>query len=93
MLKIKIIFFLSVAPEIRTDPKDGVLVVKENQPASMGCEVTKGDPKPVVTWRRKVISQVNFFDLCMEKKLIFLDLKDYPCKIGYVVKIMFLFAN
>jgi hypothetical protein len=43
-----------VAPEIRTVPADGVLIVKEGEPATLACEITKGNPTPEITWRRKV---------------------------------------
>ena len=46
--------FISVAPEIRPVPSDGVLIVKEGEPASLSCEIVKGSPTPEITWRRKV---------------------------------------
>ena len=47
-------FFISVAPEIRAVPSEGVLIVKEGEPASLACEIIKGNPTPEITWKRKV---------------------------------------
>ena len=46
--------FLSVAPEIRPVPSDGVLIVREGETASLSCEIIKGSPTPEITWKRKV---------------------------------------
>ena len=46
--------FLSVAPEIRPVPSDGVLIVREGESASLSCEIIKGSPTPEITWKRKV---------------------------------------
>jgi hypothetical protein len=44
----------SVAPEIRAIPEEGLLVVKEGEPANLACEILKGSPTPEITWKRKV---------------------------------------
>ena len=54
-------FFISVAPEIRAVPSEGVLIVKEGEPASLACEIIKGNPTPEITWKRKVRQFKQFF--------------------------------
>ena len=54
-------FFISVAPEIRAVPSEGVLIVKEGEPASLACEIIKGNPTPEITWKRKVRQIKQFF--------------------------------
>ena len=46
-----------MAPQIRSIPENGHLVVYQGEPASLGCDILAGSPTPEITWRRKV----NFF--------------------------------
>ena len=47
-------FYISVAPQIRPVPHNGHLVVYQGKPATLSCDVLKGNPTPEITWRRKV---------------------------------------
>ena len=46
--------FLTVAPVIRPVPQDGRLIVHQEEPASLSCDIIRGNPTPEITWRRKV---------------------------------------
>jgi hypothetical protein len=39
------------APKVYPEPPSGLLVVKEGEPISIGCDAT-GDPTPVITWKK-----------------------------------------
>ena len=47
-------FFVTVAPKIRPVPANGRLVVYQGEPATLSCDIIKGDPTPEITWKRKV---------------------------------------
>ena len=56
--------FIPVRPEIRPVPKTGLVVVREGEPAELGCKVTRGSPEPEVRWTRKVrksMFRFNYF--------------------------------
>jgi len=44
---------IRVAPQIRPVPHNGHLVVYQGKPATLSCDVLKGNPTPEITWRRK----------------------------------------
>jgi len=44
---------IRVAPQIRSIPENGHLVVYQGEPASLGCDILAGNPTPEITWRRK----------------------------------------
>jgi len=44
---------IRVAPQIRPIPESGHLTVYQGEPATLGCDITAGDPTPKITWRRK----------------------------------------
>jgi len=44
---------IRVAPQIRSIPENGHLVVYQGEPATLGCDILAGNPTPEITWRRK----------------------------------------
>lgn len=82
-----LIFFslFAAAPKVYPEPRSGLVVVKEGEPISIGCEAT-GDPTPVITWKKPVCSCLIYRLLILykqpkdlfrlEKKLG--PLKDFP---------------
>lgn len=48
-----IFFIISVKPEIRPIPDNGIIVAESGDTVSLECEVVRGSPTPEVTWRRK----------------------------------------
>ena len=55
------LLFISVEPQIAVEPRNGVLIVKEGEPANLKCNVLKGKPAPEVIWRRKARMSFLFF--------------------------------
>lgn len=39
------------APKVYPEPRNGLVVVREGEPITIGCEAT-GDPTPVITWKK-----------------------------------------
>lgn len=54
MIRVMSLCFLSVAPQIQPNPANGILEVREGEPATLGCKITKGSPMPEIKWTRKV---------------------------------------
>ncbi|XP_059095185.1 igLON family member 5-like [Tigriopus californicus] len=44
---------IRVKPMIRPNPTNGLVVVYEGEPATLGCEILKGSPMPDLIWTRK----------------------------------------
>lgn len=44
---------IRVAPVIQPVPANGLLVVRQGQPATLGCDIISGNPLPEITWKRK----------------------------------------
>ena len=48
-----------MAPVLSPVPSNGLLVVREGETATLECKIKRGNPKPRVTWRRKVRKMIN----------------------------------
>ena len=46
--------YVAVAPVLGAVPPNGLLVVREGETATLECKIKRGNPRPQVTWRRKV---------------------------------------
>eukprot|EP00096_Caligus_rogercresseyi_P000157 TRINITY_DN1043_c0_g1_i4.p1 TRINITY_DN1043_c0_g1~~TRINITY_DN1043_c0_g1_i4.p1 ORF type:complete len:469 (-),score=111.82 TRINITY_DN1043_c0_g1_i4:484-1890(-) len=44
---------IRVAPKVRPNPSSGLLIVNEGEPATLACDMIKGNPPPSMTWKRK----------------------------------------
>lgn len=44
---------IRVKPEVQPNPSNGLVVVHEGEPATLGCEILKGSPMPDLIWTRK----------------------------------------
>jgi len=53
MIELKHSVRIRVAPVIRPVPPSGRLVVYQGKPATLSCDILKGNPTPEITWRRK----------------------------------------
>ena len=45
---------LTVRLEVVPIPKSGLVTVKEGEPATIACKITRGGPKTYITWKTSV---------------------------------------
>eukprot|EP00092_Neocalanus_flemingeri_P080969 GFUD01101059.1.p1 GENE.GFUD01101059.1~~GFUD01101059.1.p1 ORF type:complete len:393 (-),score=98.55 GFUD01101059.1:102-1217(-) len=52
-----------VRPEVEPDPKSGVVTVKEGEPATLSCKVTRGNPEMAINWELESGYPIFWFGL------------------------------
>ena len=50
---IVIVFLISVKPEVRPVPDNGIIITETGKSVTLECEVTRGFPTPEVSWHRR----------------------------------------
>ena len=50
---IVIVFLISVKPEVRPVPYNGIIITETGKSVTLECEVTRGFPTPEVSWHRR----------------------------------------
>ena len=47
------VFSISVKPEVRPVPDNGIIVAETGDSVTLACEISRGSPTPEMTWTRK----------------------------------------
>eukprot|EP00092_Neocalanus_flemingeri_P080971 GFUD01101061.1.p1 GENE.GFUD01101061.1~~GFUD01101061.1.p1 ORF type:complete len:406 (-),score=87.89 GFUD01101061.1:78-1232(-) len=56
-----------VRPEVEPDPKSGVVTVKEGEPATLSCKVTRGNPEMAINWELESVRCARYYNWSLYK--------------------------